>query len=172
MAPWHSRGHRGKEAPLTARMRGHLSPRRAGGERVTRACGGHVRGEQMEVNMIRRIKFMGIPVLDQDRALEFYVNTLGFVLVTDQPMGPGQRWIEVRPPRGETGVALFTPEGHEGRVGTFANTSWECDDVEKTYRELTAKGVEFPRPPERQPWGVMAIMKDSEGNQIVLSAGR
>ena len=33
-------------------------------------------------------------VKDQDRALEFYVNTLGFTLVTDQPMGPGQRWVE------------------------------------------------------------------------------
>ena len=45
---------------------------------------------------------------DQDRALDFYVGTLGFVLVTDQPMGPGTRWIEVRPPKGETGLALFT----------------------------------------------------------------
>jgi predicted enzyme related to lactoylglutathione lyase len=122
--------------------------------------------------MIRKIKFSDIPVSDQDRALEFYVTTLGFTLVTDQPMGPGQRWIEVRPPKGDAGLALFTPPGHEDRVGTFTGISMECDDVQKTYEELSAKGVEFAKPPKAESWGVMAIMKDSEGNQIVLSSGR
>jgi len=122
--------------------------------------------------MIRRIKFVGIPVRDQDRALDFYVNQLGFAVQTDQPMGPGQRWIEIRPPKGDTGVALFTPPGHEDRIGTFTGLSFECDDVQKTYDELTAKGVEFAKPPQAQPWGMFAILKDSEGNQIVLSTPR
>lgn len=122
--------------------------------------------------MIRKIKFIGICVRDQDRALDFYLNKLGFTLVTDQPMGPGRRWIEVKPPKGETGVALFTPDGHEDRIGTFANTSWECDDLDRTYEDLKAKGVEFVKPPQRQPWGKFCIMKDSEGNQIVLGEGR
>lgn len=122
--------------------------------------------------VIKRIKFIGICVRDPDRALRFYLDVLGFALVTDQPMGPGRRWIEVRPPKGETGVALFTPDGQEDRIGTFANTSWECDDVEKTYEELRAKGVEFAKPPQRQPWGTFCVMKDSEGNEIVLSEAR
>lgn len=119
--------------------------------------------------MIKRIKFLGMPVADQDRALAFYTETLGFSLVTDQPMGPGQRWIEVKPPKGDTGLALFTPDGHKDRIGTFANTSWECDDLEKTHAELVAKGVVFVKPPTKESWGMFAIMKDSEGNQIVLS---
>ncbi|PWT83068.1 MAG: glyoxalase [Acidobacteria bacterium] len=122
--------------------------------------------------MIRKIKFTSIPVRDQDRALEFYVGTLGFALLTDQPMGPGQRWVELRPPKGETGIALFTPPGHEDRIGTFTGMSLECDDVQKTYEELRGKGVEFAKPPKTEPWGVMAILKDSEGNQIVLSTPR
>ena len=122
--------------------------------------------------MIRKIKFSSIPVRDQDRALEFYTTTLGFTLLTDQPMGPGQRWIEVRPPKEDAGVALFTPPGHETRVGTFTGISMECDDVQKTYEELSAKGVEFTKPPKTESWGVSAIMKDSEGNQIVLSSSR
>ena len=122
--------------------------------------------------MIRRIKFASIPVQDQDRALDFYLHKLGFILVTDQPMGPGQRWVEIRPPKGDTGLALFTPPGQEGRIGGFLGQSWECDDLDATYRDLTAKGVEFVKPPEQQPWGKMAILKDSEGNQIVLSEGR
>jgi predicted enzyme related to lactoylglutathione lyase len=122
--------------------------------------------------MVRKIKFASIPVRDQDRALEFYVGTLGFALLTDQPMGPGQRWVEVRAPRGETGFALFTPPGQEDRIGTFTGVSLECDDVQKTYEDLSAKGVEFVQPPRTEPWGVSAIMKDSEGNQFVLSSSR
>jgi predicted enzyme related to lactoylglutathione lyase len=120
--------------------------------------------------MIRKMKFASIPVRDQDRALNFYVNMLGFTLQTDQPMGHGLRWIEVRPPRGDTGIALFTPPGLEDRIGTFTGISLECDDVQKTFEELSARGVEFVKPPKAESWGVAAIMKDSEGNQIVLSS--
>ncbi len=75
-------------------------------------------------------------------------------------------------PKGDTGVALFTPPGLENRIGTFTGISLECDDVQKTYKELTAKGVEFPKPPKAESWGVSAVMKDSEGNQLVLSSSR
>ncbi|HEX4751118.1 MAG TPA: VOC family protein [Bryobacteraceae bacterium] len=120
--------------------------------------------------MIKRIKFLGIPVHDQDRALTFYTGKLGFGVLTDQPFGDGQRWIELTIPSGETGIVLFTPKGQEDRVGTFLNTSWEVDDIDKTYQELTGKGVEFTGPPQKQPWGTFLMMKDSEGNQIVLSS--
>ncbi len=120
--------------------------------------------------MIRRIKFIGIPVADQDRALEFYTEKLGFRILTDQAFGPTQRWIELSIPGAETGLSLFTPSGQEDRIGTFVNTSWEVDNVEKAYAELGAKGVEFTAPPVKQPWGTSVIMKDSEGNSIVLAS--
>ncbi|HEX4228003.1 MAG TPA: VOC family protein [Bryobacteraceae bacterium] len=120
--------------------------------------------------MIKRIKFLGIPVKDQDRALTFYTGKLGFRLFTDQPFSDKQRWIELSIPGADTGVVLFTPDGHEDRIGTFVNTSWEVDDMDATYADLQSKGVEFAGPPLRQPWGTFVIMKDSEGNQIVLSA--
>jgi predicted enzyme related to lactoylglutathione lyase len=120
--------------------------------------------------MIKRIKFLGIPVKDQDRALAFYTEKLGLRIFTDQQFTPSQRWIELSIPGAETGVVLFTPEGHEDRIGTFVNTSWEVDDVDAEYAKLTAQGVEFTGPPKKQPWGNFVIMKDSEGNQIVLSS--
>ena len=46
--------------------------------------------------MITHLKFMSIPVADQDRALKFYTEKLGFKVATDQEMGPGRRWIELR----------------------------------------------------------------------------
>ena len=121
-------------------------------------------------HMIKRIKFLGIPVKDQDRALRFYTEKLGFRILTDQQFSEKQRWIELSIPGAETGLALFTPEGHEDRIGAFINTSWEVDNVEKTYEELVAKGVQFVAPPQKQPWGTSVVLKNSEGNQIVLGS--
>jgi len=120
-----------------------------------------------EDEMIRQLKFVGIPVGDQDRALAFYRDKLGFKIHTDQPMGK-QRWIELKIPGAETMVVLFTPEEHKDRVGTFFNGSFACDSVEKTFEELKSRGVEFSQEPKKEPWGTSAIFKDSEGNSFVL----
>ncbi len=120
--------------------------------------------------MITHVKFISIPVADQERALKFYTEKLGFKIATNQEMGPGRRWIELRIGTAQTRVALFTMEGEESRIGTRMNTSICCDDVEATWRQLTARGVEFETPPTKQPWGTFAIMKDSEGNRFVLGS--
>ncbi len=120
--------------------------------------------------MITQVKFVGIPVSDQDRALAFYTEKLGFRVATDQPMGGKQRWIELKLPRAETRVALFTPEGHEDRVGTSWNGALMCDNVQETYEILRAAGVEFPQSPQAQPWGKFMILKDPDGNQLVVSS--
>lgn len=119
--------------------------------------------------MITHLKFVGIPVRDQDRAVKFWTEKMGFKVTTDQPLG-AQRWIELSIRSSETGIVLFTPEGQEDRVGTFFNGSFACDDVEATHRQLSAKGVEFVKPPKREHWGTSAIFKDSEGNQFVLGS--
>jgi predicted enzyme related to lactoylglutathione lyase len=123
-----------------------------------------------ECSMISMVKFVGIPVSDQDRALKFYTEQMGFVVATDQPMGPGQRWIELRIAHSQTRVVLFTPEGHEDRIGTFFNGALGCDNVEATYRQLSQRGVEFVEPPTSQPWGTFAKLRDPDGNTFVLSS--
>src|SRR5205823_2794857 len=86
--------------------------------------------------MIKQIKFVSIPVADQNRALDFYTEKLGFTIITDQPFDEKQRWIELRIPRAETRVVLFTAEGEEKRIGSFMNMSYTSDDIGKTYEEL------------------------------------
>ena len=120
--------------------------------------------------MIKQIKFISIPVADQNRALDFYTEKLGFTIITDQPFDDKQRWIELRVPKAETRVVLFTPEGDETRIGSFMNMSYACDDIEKTYAELTERGVKFEGPPSKEPWGNYAIFKDTEGNRFVVSS--
>ena len=122
--------------------------------------------------MITHLKFVGIPTRDQDVALAFYTEKLGFKVVTDQPMGPKQRWIELRVGNSDSRVVLFTPDGHEDRIGTQFNGAFACDNVDATYAELSARGVEFTSPPTKQPWGTFAIFKDPDGNQFVMSTAR
>ena len=83
--------------------------------------------------MITRVSSVGVRAGDQGRAVDFYVNTLGFEKRRDEPMGPDGRWVEVAPAGAETSVVPFTP----GLV--FA-----CDDIHSTFEELRRRGV--PRP--------------------------
>lgn len=120
--------------------------------------------------MIKAIKFASVPVSDQNRALAFYTGQLGFIVLTDQPFGPEQRWIELRIPGAETRLVLFTPEAHADRVGTPSHVTFLADDVQRTYQELAARGVEFTEPPQHTEWGSFAIFRDPDGNSFVLSS--
>jgi predicted enzyme related to lactoylglutathione lyase len=125
------------------------------------------KGEEI---MIRGVKFVGVPVKDQDAALKFWTEKVGLKIATDQEMGPGQRWIELSIPGAETGLALFTPEGHEDRIGTFQSVSFWCDDVVTTAKALESRGVKFVKPPKKEEWGTAAIFADADGNKFVLSS--
>jgi len=122
--------------------------------------------------VIKAVKFVSIPVTDQDRALEFYTQQLGMTIVTDQPMGMGSRWIELKISGADTRVVLFTPPGHEDRIGGFSNVVFSSDNVERSHEQLSARGVTFVQPPKKEPWGTSAIFEDVDGNQFVLSSAR
>jgi predicted enzyme related to lactoylglutathione lyase len=117
--------------------------------------------------MLKRINFAALPVKDQSRALEFYTQKVGLRVFTDQTMGD-MRWIELKIPGAETMLVLHhkpmhTPSANEPALALLA------DDVQATYDELRAKGVEFTQPPKKEHWGEHAIFKDSEGNLILFA---
>jgi lactoylglutathione lyase len=130
--------------------------------------------------MITHVGTVSIFVSDQDRARGFYVDKLGFELQRDDPMGPpgSPRWLQVAPPGASTALVLYRPsEGMPGastyeralsNIGTFAPFVLEVDDMAATHRELSARGVEFADPPDQQPWGWWATIKDPDGNTIGL----
>jgi predicted enzyme related to lactoylglutathione lyase len=120
--------------------------------------------------MIKQLKFATVRVRNQDRALAFWTEVVGLRVATDQAMGEGMRWIELKIPGAQTGLVLFTPPGEEHLIGTFSGLSFTTDDVEATHRELAAKGVEFVKPPTKEPWGTSAVFKDPDGNSFVLSS--
>ncbi|MDI6767054.1 MAG: VOC family protein [Bacteroidota bacterium] len=120
--------------------------------------------------MITHVKFVSIPVKDYDRALKFYTEKLDFKLLMDQSFGDGSRWIELQVADSQTKVVLFTPQGHENRIGTIMNLNFTCDDVKNTYDNLSKRGVEFTKSPTEAPWGIYAQFTDSEGNLLLLSS--
>ena len=121
-------------------------------------------------------------VLNQDSALDFYVNKLGFKVHTDAPMGPGARWLTVCPPdQPDLEIALmpvdeglmFKKEAVEQmrdlvRKGTFGFGVFECSDLNATYEELKLKGVVFTKPPKKEFYGYEALFKDDSGNWFSL----
>ena len=119
---------------------------------------------------IKSIKFVGVPVSDQDRSLAFFTEKLGFAVATDQEFDGTQRWIELRIPGAETRLVLFTPKGHESRIGTFTSISFVVDDVERTYQDLSGKGVVFEAPPKKEEWGTFAMLRDPDGNTYVMGS--
>ena len=124
--------------------------------------------------MISKVGTVSVFVSDQQRAKDFYVNKLGMELRTDAELYPGAtaRWIAVAPQDAQTEIILYLPdenwEHYKGTVGKSQAITLSTSDVQATYDELKAKGVEFVSEPDVQPWGTFATLKDSEGNHILL----
>jgi catechol 2,3-dioxygenase-like lactoylglutathione lyase family enzyme len=121
--------------------------------------------------MIRGVKIVSIPVRNQDVALKFYTEKLGFKVATDQEMAPGgQRWIELMIPGADTNLALFTAPGHESRIGGFQGMTFWTDDVFGTAEQMKKKGVDLTDGPRKEIWGTMAKFKDPDGNEFLFSS--
>jgi catechol 2,3-dioxygenase-like lactoylglutathione lyase family enzyme len=119
--------------------------------------------------MIRGIKFVNIPVTNQDAALAFYTEKLGFEILSDQPFSPEQRWLELGIPGAETRLVLFTTDANRESIGKPQPLTFWTAKIEETYQELQRRGVSFRKAPTVQPWGSFAIFEDQDGNQFVLS---
>ncbi len=122
--------------------------------------------------MITQVKIVSITVTAQQKSLEFYTEKLGFKLENDHPMGDdkGTRWIELSLPEGGTKINLFPPQGTDTKAGGFSNIIFTTNDVQKTYDELKARGVEFVEPPKEEFWGTYCIFADPDDNRFVLSS--
>jgi len=132
--------------------------------------------------MISKLSHVSIFVLSQDSAYNFYVNTLGFKVHTDAPMGPGMRWLTVCPPE-QPDLEISLMAIAEGMMfdkesakqmrdlvskGTFGFGVFECNNLLATYEELKAKGVKFTKEPTKEFYGFEALFVDDSGNWFSL----
>ena len=121
------------------------------------------------------LELVTVVVENYDRAIEFFVEKLGFELVEDSPSktndGRSKRWVVVRPPGGETAILLAQADGADqravvgsqvaGRVGFFLRVA----DFDQTYDRMRSGGVEFVTQPRIEPYGKVAVFRDIAGNR-------
>jgi catechol 2,3-dioxygenase-like lactoylglutathione lyase family enzyme len=131
--------------------------------------------------MITKISHTGVFVLDQDRALDFYTNKLGFEVRTNASMGEF-RWLTVGPkdqPEIEVILTPISEQMHGGKEsaeqlrdlvkkGVMSGPVLVCKDIYATYEELKSKGVEFTKQPTKEFYKTEAVFKDDSGNWFSL----
>jgi catechol 2,3-dioxygenase-like lactoylglutathione lyase family enzyme len=126
------------------------------------------------------IPIVSLRVTDQERALRFYTEVLGFTVTEDMDLGP-MRWLTVRPPGGTVDVLLDRP----GPPFVDAETAASFDtiiakgaggalflaveDVRALFDDLVAKGVEVIDPPTERFYGIDCAVRDDSGNHLRMT---
>jgi uncharacterized glyoxalase superfamily protein PhnB len=133
--------------------------------------------------MIDSLGGMVVIVSDQQKAIEFYTQKLGFELRSDTPFGGGNtegiRWIEVAPKASQSTISLMVPnpmmmsdgveiEAIKKSIGAETGIWFYSNNIQSTYEELKSKGVDITAP-EKQEWGgIMSKVKDQDGNSYSI----
>jgi catechol 2,3-dioxygenase-like lactoylglutathione lyase family enzyme len=126
-----------------------------------------------------RINVTSVLVDDQDKALRFYTEVLGFIKKTEIPLGDA-RWLTVVSPEEPDGTELLLePDGHPA-AGPFKHalvedgipfTSFAVDDARAEYERLRALGVRFTQEPMEMQGVTTAVLDDTCGNLIQIASG-
>jgi catechol 2,3-dioxygenase-like lactoylglutathione lyase family enzyme len=115
---------------------------------------------------ITHASFVTLPVADQDRALRFYRDVLGFEVTADLDMPPG-RWLQVAPKGAQTVFTLSGPGMGDFTPGETRGIMLVTTDVDADCARLAAAGVAVEGPDDL-PWGRMASFRDPDGNGLML----
>jgi catechol 2,3-dioxygenase-like lactoylglutathione lyase family enzyme len=99
---------------------------------------------------ISKLSTVVVPITDQERAIEFYVGTLGFEKRIDVPMGETYRWVEVAPAGAVTTIAIVQPPPGKQAGGAETGIGLHTDDIEADHANLLAAGVDVD--PEISEW--------------------
>jgi catechol 2,3-dioxygenase-like lactoylglutathione lyase family enzyme len=121
---------------------------------------------------MQRLALVTLVVDDYDRAIEYYVRTLGFALREDTPLGGGKRWVVVEPQGGAGSGLLLAKAANDrqkqaigqqtgGRVFLFLHT----DDFQRDYSDYQSRGVTFVEGPRQEAYGNVGVFTDLYGNR-------
>jgi catechol 2,3-dioxygenase-like lactoylglutathione lyase family enzyme len=119
---------------------------------------------------IAKVGVVVVPVSDEDRAIEFYVDKLGFEKRADVPFGGSYRWVEVAPPGAETTIAIVRPPEGKQAGHTETGIALHTDDIAGVHADLKDRGVDVddeisamgdPVPP-------MFWLRDQDGNSLMV----
>jgi catechol 2,3-dioxygenase-like lactoylglutathione lyase family enzyme len=119
---------------------------------------------------ISQVSVVIIPVADQERAIEFYVDTLGFEKRADVPFGNGYRWIEVAPADAVTAIAICPPPEGKPTGNSETGIGLQTDDIDAVHADLKARGVDVDPEVSRMgdPVPPLFWFRDPEGNTLMV----
>jgi len=119
---------------------------------------------------VSKIATVVVPVSDQDRAIEFYVETLGFEKRIDVPFGNGYRWVEVAPDDAVTTIAIVPPPPGKPSGNVETGISLHTDDIDAYHAELTEAGVDVDAEVSRMGGPVPPLFwfRDPDANTLMV----
>ena len=119
---------------------------------------------------VSKIGTVVIPVADQDREIEFYVEKLGFEKRADVPFGNGERWVEVAPGDAVTTIALAPPPPGRSTGNRETGIGLQTEDIDAFHAELKAAGVDVDPEVSRMgdPVPPLLFLRDPEGNSLMV----
>ncbi len=119
---------------------------------------------------ITQIGTVAVPVSDTDRAIEFYVGTLGFEKRRDVPFGDQYRWVEVAPEGADTTIAIAPPPPGKPAGGVETGICLNTPDIDATHAELQAAGVDVDAEVSRMgdPVPPMFWFRDPDKNSLLV----
>jgi catechol 2,3-dioxygenase-like lactoylglutathione lyase family enzyme len=123
---------------------------------------------------VTKIGTVVIPVADQDREIEFYLEKLGFEKRADVPFGNGQRWVEVAPGDAATTIALAPPPPGRATGNRETGIGLQTEDIDTFHAELKTGGVDVDSEVSRMgdPVPPLFWVRDPEGNSLMVVESR
>ncbi|RYY13966.1 MAG: glyoxalase [Chitinophagaceae bacterium] len=118
---------------------------------------------------MKAIEIISIPVTDQAKAKEFYLN-LGFEIMVEAPFEEGKKWVQLAFPDSEVSITLVTWLKNMP-AGSIDGLVIQTDDIKAEIETLTSKGI-ATGPIDTTPWGQFATVKDPDGNRLSLHQRR
>ena len=119
---------------------------------------------------INKVGVVVVPVTDQDRAINFYVDTLGFEKRADVPFGEGYRWVEVAPAGADTTIAIVPPPPGTPSGNVQTGIALQTTDIDAVHADLKERGVDVDAEVSRMgdPVPPLFWLRDPEGNSLMV----
>jgi catechol 2,3-dioxygenase-like lactoylglutathione lyase family enzyme len=119
---------------------------------------------------INKVGTVVVPVSDQERAIEFYVETLGFEKRADVPFGEGYRWVEVAPAGAVTTLAIVPPPPGKPTGNVETGIGLQTDDIDADHADLEERGVDVDAEVSRMgdPVPPLFWVRDPDGNSLMV----
>jgi lactoylglutathione lyase len=114
------------------------------------------------------IATVAVYVEDQKQSLQFWTEKIGLSVLRSHPVGLDLNWIELRGNGPGSCLVLYPRSMMPDWAERKPSVVFECEDIQKQFEELSARGVTFTQPPKQFPWGPFAIFMDNEGNLFGL----